>query len=283
MLSKLIKHEWRALKNPFIIFLVVLIITTALSCITLLFINPAFDEVVMGLSTMLTFCMLMLYYLGLIACSIGPNIVIAIRFYKSCYTDEGYLTHTLPISSKQLLLGKLLTYFIFSLAMGAIMVLSVFVIIGVAIAHFGSFSEMSFAEIMSELDLAALSDVMESAAGIGLIPFILFLLVYCIGTAITHIIIITGCVSLGQLMTKHRVLGAILAYFAFYMIVQTISTFAAFPMTGNMLQAEMVGTTMTMWELMSPLYIFIGAIYVVVAVIMYFVNLHMMTKKLNLE
>ncbi len=278
MLGKLIKHEWRALKNPFIIFLVVLILTTALSCITLLFINPAYNEVVIGFSAILTFCMFLLYYMGLIVCSIGSNIMIAVRFYKSCYTDEGYLTHTLPISSKQLLLGKTISYSLFSLTMGALMVLSIFVIIFVAIAHFGSFADFSDFPAFAEIN-AGFSEEL----GIGIIPFILFLIVYCVGASIAHIIIITGCVSIGQLMTKHRVLGALLAYFAFYMIVQTISTFAAIPMSTSILKAELAGDTMTMWELSGPLYLIISAIYVVIAVIMYFVNLHMMTKRLNLE
>ncbi len=278
MLGKLIKHEWRALKNPFIIFLVVLILTTALSCITLLFINPAYNEVVMGFSAILSFCMFMLYYMGLIVCSIGSNIMIAIRFYKSCYTDEGYLTHTLPISSKQLLLGKTITYSLFSLVMGALMVLSVFVIIFVAIAHFGSFADFSGFPAYAEINAG-----FREEFGIGIVPFILLLIVYCIGASIANIIIITGCVSIGQLMTKHRILGALLAYFAFYMIVQIISTFAAIPMSTSILKAELAGDTLTMWELMGPLYLIIGGIYVVIAVIMYFVNLHMMTKRLNLE
>lgn len=278
MLGKIIKHEWRAMRKPLMIFFVVLAITTALSCITLLFINPEFNDVVIGFSAILFVCVLLLYYMGLIVCSFGTNIMIAVRFYKSCYTDEGYLTHTLPVSSKQLLLGKTISYCIFSLAMGALAVLTVFIIIGVAIAHFGSFVDMSeipaFAEINAEI---------SQELGIGIIPFILFLIVYCVVVAIAGIIIITGCISIGQLMTKHRVLGALLAYFGFYMIVQIISMFSVIPMTSSILKAELAGATMTMWELTGPLYLLIGGVYVVIAVIMYFVNLHMMTKRLNLE
>ncbi len=278
MLGKLIKHEWRAMRKPLIIFLVVLAVTTALSCITLLFINPAFNEVVIGLSAILFVCVFLLYYMGLIVCSIGTNIMIAVRFYKSCYTDEGYLTHTLPVSSKQLLLGKTLTYSIVNIVMGALMILSVFVIVGVGFAHFSSFADFSGFPSFTEIDAG-----FRSEAGIGLIPLILFVVIYCIVVYIANIIIITGCVSVGQLMTKHRVLGALLAYFAFYMIVQTLSTFAVFPMSTALIKAELAGETMTMWELMGSSISIVGVIYFVIAVIMYFVNLHMMTKKLNLE
>lgn len=280
MLGKLIKHEWRAMKKPLIIFFVVLAVTTALSCITLLFINPAFNDVVIGFSAILFICVILLYYMGLIVCSIGTNIMIAVRFYKSCYTDEGYLTHTLPVSSKQLLLGKTITYCIVNIAMGALMILSVFVIVGVGIAHFGSLDASIFSDFPSFAEIDA---GFRAEAGIGLIPLLLFVIVFCIGAYIANIIIITGCISLGQLMAKHRVMGALLAYFGFYMIVQVVSIIAAIPMYGNIFKAELAGTTMTMWSLMGPTYIIVGVIYVVIAVIMYFVNLHMMTKRLNLE
>lgn len=280
MLGKLIKHEWRAMKKPLMIFLVVLAVTTALSCITLLFINPAFNDVVIGFSAILFICVILLYYMGIIVCSIGTSIMIAVRFYKSCYTDEGYLTHTLPVTSKQLLLGKIITYSITNIAMGTLIVLSVFVIVGVGIAHFGSLDASIFAGFPS---FAEMNAGFRAEVGISLISLLLFVVIYCIGANIANIIIITGCISLGQLMAKHRVMGALLAYFGFYMIVQVVSIVAAIPMYGNIIKAELAGTTMTMWSLMGPTYIIVGVIYVVIAVIMYFVNLHMMTKRLNLE
>jgi len=277
MLSKLIKHEWRAMRKYFLIFFIVMAVTTALSCITLLFINPAFDDVVIGFSTLLFMAVILLYYLGMIVCSIGSNVVIAVRFYKSCYTDEGYLTHTLPVNSNQLLIGKTIAYFLFSLIMGALMVLSVLLIIGTGFAHFGTFVDLS------SIDFSELTVAMKEETGIDLIPFILFLIVYCIVISLANILIITGCISIGQLMSKHRILGALLAYFGFYMIVQIVSTFASIPMTTSILKAELSGTTMTMWEVLGPVYLLVGGLYVVIAAIMYFINIHMMTKRLNLE
>ncbi|MBE5875821.1 MAG: hypothetical protein E7290_02895 [Lachnospiraceae bacterium] len=265
------------MRKYFLIFFIVMAVTTALSCITLLFINPAFDDVVIGFSTLLFMAVILLYYLGMIVCSIGSNVVIAVRFYKSCYTDEGYLTHTLPVNSNQLLIGKTIAYFLFSLIMGALMVLSVLLIIGTGFAHFGTFVDLS------SIDFSELTVAMKEETGIDLIPFILFLIVYCIVISLANILIITGCISIGQLMSKHRILGALLAYFGFYMIVQIVSTFASIPMTTSILKAELSGTTMTMWEVLGPVYLLVGGLYVVIAAIMYFINIHMMTKRLNLE
>ena len=35
-------------------------------------------------------------------------IIIAVRFYKNTYSDEGYLTHTLPVKRGTLLLAKVI-------------------------------------------------------------------------------------------------------------------------------------------------------------------------------
>lgn len=278
MLGKLIKHELRAMRNPLMIFFIIIASTTALSCITMLFIDPAFNNVVAGFSTLLFICVVLLYYMGLIVCSLGSNILIAIRFYKSCYTDEGYLTHTLPVSSKQLLWGKTFAYFIVNIVTTILIILSVMLLVGVGIGHFGSFADFSDLPAFSEINSA-----MYDETGISFVSLILFIVTYCIGSFLAHTIIMLGCVSLGQLLTKHRILGALLAYFGFYTLVQIVGFFAAIPMYTNILKAELMGSTMTMWELMGPLYITIAIIYIVIAVIMYFINLYMMTKRLNLE
>ena len=49
-----------------------------------------------------------LYYFGLIGCTLGTMLIIAIRFYKTCYTDQGYLTHTLPATTRQILNAKIM-------------------------------------------------------------------------------------------------------------------------------------------------------------------------------
>ena len=48
MLGKLLKYEWRGLRLPFLIMLVVLAGTTTLTCGVIFTINPKFDETIVG-------------------------------------------------------------------------------------------------------------------------------------------------------------------------------------------------------------------------------------------
>ena len=51
---------------------------------------------------------LILYVIMLLASTWGMLIFLGIRFYRSMYTDEGYLSHTLPVTANQLFLSKIL-------------------------------------------------------------------------------------------------------------------------------------------------------------------------------
>ena len=57
------------------------------------------DGTLLGLS-------FLLFFLIIMGVSFGTFIVITVRFYKNLFSDEGYLTRTLPVTSGQHLLSK---------------------------------------------------------------------------------------------------------------------------------------------------------------------------------
>ena len=92
-----------------------------------------------------------------------------------------------------------------------------------------------------------------------------------------------GCVSLGQLYAKHRIIGAIAAYFVVNFVMQIVGYISTIPMYAKMINADKHGSDITPFGLMSPSMNITLVITALLAVGMYFVNLHMMTKKLKLE
>lgn len=52
--------------------------------------------------------LLVMFIAGLLAVTVGVLIVIGIDFYQTMYGREAYLTHTLPVSSTELILSKFL-------------------------------------------------------------------------------------------------------------------------------------------------------------------------------
>lgn len=100
MLGKLIKYEWRGLRLPLTIMMIVLAGTMILTCGVILTINPKLDETLAWYSGVALTLSFLLYYFGIIGCTLGTTLIVVVRFYKTCYTDQGYLTHTLPVTTK---------------------------------------------------------------------------------------------------------------------------------------------------------------------------------------
>lgn len=284
MLGKLLKYEWKGLRSPLLIMMIVLGGTTALTCGVILTINPKFDESIAWYSMMALVLSIFLYYFGLIGCTLGTMLIIAIRFYKTCYTDQGYLTHTLPVSTKQILNAKIiasvLTYMLMLLAIAV----TIFIIIEVAMHHIFSLMPGDYDELRRTFsrEFSSMLYEFEDELGISLGSYITYLVVYFIIATLANIVTILGCVSLGQLYAKHRVVGAIAAYFIVQFVMQIVGYFCSLPMYTKMLLAE-YDSNQTPFGIISPSMNLTLLISVILAVVMYFVNLHMMTKKLNLE
>ncbi|MDE7273849.1 MAG: hypothetical protein K2N95_12435 [Lachnospiraceae bacterium] len=285
MLGKLLKYEWRGLRMPFIILLIVLASTTVLTCSVILTINPKYDETVTWFSTMALMLSIFLYYFGFIGCIIGIVLVVAIRFYKTCYTDQGYLTHTLPVSTKLLLSAKILAAFVTELLMILAIAASVVIIIQVTVHHVISFfPDYSYDEFtrMFMRELSYVFQDFKDELGISFGLYIVYWIIILLVSMFSNIVTIFGCVSLGQLYAKHRVIGAILAYFAQLFIMRILSYFASLPMYSRILTSD-YNSDVTFFSLVSPTMTLTLILTILMAVAMYFVNLHMMTKRLNLE
>ena len=282
---KTYKYEWKGLRFPLMIMMIVLAGTMILTCGVILTINPKLDETLAWYSVMALMLSIFLYYFGIIGCTLGTTLIVVVRFYKTCYTDQGYLTHTLPVTPHQLLNSKILTAIFTQLLMIFAIILSIFIILQVGIHHVFSFiPDYSYAELRHEFSIvfADILDSFEDEFGLRLGLYIAYLLFYCIVGVISNVITLFGCVSLGQLYAKHRIVGAIAAYFLLQFVMMIIGYITAIPMYTRMLAGTYYDNA-TVFGIMSPTMNMSLLTTVLLAVVMYFVNLHMMTKKLNLE
>ena len=111
MLGKLFKHEWKNTYKIGLLMVLIMIGVTVFGCasfFTPLWVN-GFQNSFTGKLTpidILGIVFLIFYVISIIGVTYGILIYLGVRFYKSMYTDEGYLTHTLPVTSHHLLLIK---------------------------------------------------------------------------------------------------------------------------------------------------------------------------------
>ena len=104
MLGKLFKHEFKATAKVLLPLNLVLVLVTIIGMIILNL--DIFSGTAMAL---VGAAYLILYILAIFALFIMTYVILMMRFYKSMYSDQGYLTHTLPVSPLALLNTKLLT------------------------------------------------------------------------------------------------------------------------------------------------------------------------------
>ena len=194
MLGKLLKHEWREIwKIPAILLGILLVVSVFAGSA---FFAPVWDSELSGLG-ILAMLVWMLYYFAIIGVSIGVTLYLAIHFYKTMFTDESYLTHTLPVTSHELLLSKILPMMAWQMLSTIAIVISVAIFGNMAIFALNS-DGLTFREVYRQI-FAVLAD--EGFFGnMGLLTFITSLFVLFLAGTINGAMMIVGSVSIGQMV-----------------------------------------------------------------------------------
>ena len=213
-----IKYDILQNYRIYIIEYVVYLIT----CIILPFIPQNIVFIPMFLLLLLVWAMILLNF-----------VTIFYNFYKSMYSNKGYLTMTLPLSSHELLLGKIFA--------GIIWIIISFVILFLGfglIALMFSIMENSVLEQLSFL-LKALSQLVSTVYFYeGILAIIIFIISF-ITVGFTVLTIIQT-----KFTRKHKAIWAIVAYVALivinnilrYAFVKIIAIFGLYNTIGNILQ-----------------------------------------------
>ena len=232
MFTKLLKHEWRATKGILALLCVIVLIAGLTIGCTMHYIiwNDQNGTVVnmndAGIATKFVSvaCVLLIMAgVGAVAiCSAGSLFFLIYRFYKRCFTDEGYLTFTLPVTTHQILLSSFVNTIIGEL----IMMVCVFLAVGIAAVLFlTAFPEnliwadvsVGLKEAFSQMwaSLAEHMDVFASLTVTGIIG------------ALSELIVMMLAVTIGALVAKkHKILAAVGVYYGISILQSFALTFA---------------------------------------------------------
>ncbi len=211
MLKKLLKYEWKATARYFLPVYGLLFAMAAASRISWLFseIDSVWNRVV-------EVTLLMGYIFLFAGVFVATFIVIAYRFYKNMFTDEGYLTFTLPVSIKDLLLSKTIIAFVWTILSTIIAILSIMILM-LGYVQFGSlFQELG--EFWNELMRAM--DAYAPHSWLVATEVLLLIILSLIGWVLK----IYASFAVGQLTGKHKILLAVGAYFGFGVVEQFLGT-----------------------------------------------------------
>lgn len=270
MLKKLVKHDFVAIGRfalPILGAEIILILITGLVC-RIPFRNPILNL----FPTLLFIISIFISILAMMALFILP----IVRFYKNFVSGEGYLTFTLPVTTHQLLLSKLITG-------GVTLLVNVLVYFGGLVfllsSFLGTFDDGDvFREIWNEIVNDLFSGSSKGSIALIVIVFILFFLVSLIWSQLMYYL----SISLGQVLCKNKLLGAFVAYLVISFVVQII-TFALVLIIALIAGFSGFVNFMNSGDGLIIIYGIMGIESIILSIISYFIIHRCLTKKLNLN
>lgn len=280
MFAKLLKYEWKATFSQLGIQSLVAVSCGVMGGIILRFIMgyansaAAWDSVGAVIMTPLSMLLVFLI-LALIIYMVAVQIILLHRFYKNKFTDEGYLTFTLPVSSHQIFLSSLTNMLIWSLLAGIVLGLSILLMlcIGILGVEDIQWNFSSFFDAYSE-ELTTLQELP------GYLTYRLLSLLGGIVDWFSSPIVMMSCITVGAVLAKkHKILTAIGAYY----ILSVVTGIVTETLSGMIALDEYYNSAMiygTGSLAMQGVQILLSA---GLAAGGYFLSVHLMDKKLNLS
>lgn len=277
MLGKLIKQEWLSTwKIPTVLIGVVFATATIFG---LFCASPVWDLVDWWGADVILSATILLFYGAIMCCAVGTSIYLAVRYYRSMYSNEGYLTHTLPVTSNQLLLSKMINFSIWELLSIICVMFNIMLFVAfIALREVGYRSLFeSFRDVFADIQA-----ILNSEYTTGWELFMVLTIILILVGTVSKSLLYMGSVNIGQLWARHRVAGAILVYAGVTVAVQIVTQAA---MIIFMTSADQLGMLQNdyVFSFLNQVMVVSLLLQVVIGAVMYVVSLLILKKKVNLE
>ena len=266
MFAKLLKHEWKSSSGILGILSLAALGVGVLGGVILRIITgmEMRQDAELALEVVLSMTM-MLLILSLIAYAAAVEIILLYRFYKRKFTDEGYLTFTLPVSSHQIFLSSFLN-------IAAWMIISILVVlVSLSIMFLFGIDWSRASTVMG--NPSDFWEVYTDVYGNELTAWNIILgLISSLMSFLSGIVTPMCCLTIGSVVAKkHKILMAFAIGYGVSMVSGMVSGVLS---AVSMLSAESYSmTSMYLVEIGTQLILMVGG---------YFLSTYLMQKKLNL-
>ncbi len=278
MFSKLIKYD---LKYTFKYWWIMALSSVGLSVIGGIGVRILNSDIQNDEATLAHFfsvIALLLSVLGLSAFMLATLIFVYMRYYKNFFTDEGYLTFTLPVKRIELLNSKILSAFLTNAATSAVIALDVAIIFSIGVDP-----KILLHAFDGINDLAGIlfGNGAERIPSVILYPITAIALAML--TSLFSILAIFACITFASVITKkNKVLAAIGIYYLGSGILsvagQVLAIFGAAAIAGL---SEIISKDLIWVVILLGLWLAVAFI-AIICLLLYLAIYRMLDKKLNL-
>lgn len=271
MLGKLLKYDMRAISRTVLPMFAASGIISVICCAALYFTYGYSEEADSIMGALLVTSGF--YTLGVIAIGVLWLITAFVcisRYYKSLFTDEGYLNMVLPIETKTLFSAKLSVTFIWiaisTVATGACVFIAVYL---PTVLYDPEMISQAVENIKLILGIGELSAVMRAA--------IITAAVSRVFSFVCSVFVVISAVTVGALLLKKRkLIGAMMLYLLINLLCESVINLLSITVSAILGDdlfevAQLVSSALEI------------VIYVAVCICSYFVNLRVLSKRFNIE
>lgn len=231
MFVKLLKQEWRAIREILGLLCIIILICGGLigGVIHCIYVANAPDSV--NATCLLLF---MAGVVGVAVCCAGSIFLVLWRYYQGRFTDEGYLTFTLPVNQHQILLSSI------TISIIGIVLTILTALIAIAIAFGGYFlavrKEVPWKDLMEALGYwwPEFRSAFREVA-----PELMELAAMFLTGGLSQLLILMLAITVGAVLArKHKILAAFFAYYGIH-IIRTVVVIAS----AAQLETAFIGTS----------------------------------------
>lgn len=260
MFAKLLKHEFKSCAGLMGVLSLASLGLSAAAGFMLRYIVQSADRMMADDSLGVLLSILLVFtFLTLFALSMAGWIYLCVQFYKRKFTDQGYLTFTLPVRCWQIYLSSFLNILLWSFILTAALILAFVGIFLIGFINTEIWDELVM--VVSEMPIEEISFELDFMNPL-----------YSIGQSISSILIMMNCITLGSVLAKkHKVLAAIGSYYILSLVMGSVSTWML-----NLIYVTDFYVAMERMQLVNVL------VYAVVGVGGAALSIFLMERKLNL-
>lgn len=209
-------------------------------------------------------------------------ILLCVRFYRNFYTDEGYLTFTLPVSRSTHLASKILCGMLYSFLSAAVLLLE----FGVFLLLLDAFGSAGFAAVVWENLDAFWKGLSSFLSGGEIGIFLTEGLLLLIAAVCEKICYFYLCITAGAVAAKkHKILAAIGIYYGSSFLIGLFRQFMSLvglPVLAGISEDRLSGLLDSVWPV-AVIGLIVIAWTAAVAAVLWLVNDALLRKKLNLD
>ena len=213
MLGKLLKYDFRSMWKQFAILWPGALAIGIVNRFTIPWVQGE-----NGNGGMMAVTAVMLLVAVLVAMGVAALVFVIQRFYKGLLGDEGYLMHTLPVRTWQLIASKLICAIVVSIVSGIVAMLSLILMMPI---DWGSFFSGGILGEMIHWITQNLGDAME-VTGTALEVFLMIICMLAVMMLTLYL-----AMAVGHLFQRHRVLMSVIAFIAIDILINNLLSILA--------------------------------------------------------